>query len=144
MKNPTINLTFRYSESDYVRAMRAHYAEHLRFWLDISAVVVAGMVGMALAVSKRQSVSWCFCRLHPTSLCRLRRHPTFGFPPRAEVPRRILAHIFSGRHPLQNSADRLQSRVGPIFASAGRCPLVRAVLRLPNVYRDSEASFSEP
>lgn len=28
--------------------MRAHYAEHLRFWLDISAVVVAGMVGIWL------------------------------------------------------------------------------------------------
>src|SRR5437868_1592593 len=31
----------------------------------------------------------------------------------------------------------------PIFASAGRCPLLRAVLRFPNVYRDSEAGLSE-
>ena len=48
MNNPAINLTFRYSESDHVRAMRAHYADHLRLWLDISAIVVVGMVGIWL------------------------------------------------------------------------------------------------
>lgn len=48
MNNPTLNLTFRYSESDHVRAMRAHYADHLRLWLDISVIVVVGMVGIWL------------------------------------------------------------------------------------------------
>ena len=48
METRTINLTFRYSESDQVRAMRAHYADHLRLWLDICAVVVVGMVGIWL------------------------------------------------------------------------------------------------
>jgi YcxB-like protein len=45
---PTLNLTFRYSENDYVRAMRAHYADRLRLWLDISVVVVVGMAGIWL------------------------------------------------------------------------------------------------
>jgi hypothetical protein len=48
VNNPAINLTFRYSESDHVRAMRAHYADHLRLWLDISAIVVVGIVGIWL------------------------------------------------------------------------------------------------
>jgi len=48
VNNPAINLIFRYSETDHVRAMRAHYAEHLRLWLDISAIVVVGMVSIWL------------------------------------------------------------------------------------------------
>ncbi|MGA7755994.1 MAG: YcxB family protein [Candidatus Sulfotelmatobacter sp.] len=44
MNNPALNLTFRYSESDYVRAMRAHYADYLRLRRDISVAVVVGIV----------------------------------------------------------------------------------------------------
>ena len=36
----TVNLSFRYAEYDYVRAMRAHYASRLRLPLDIAVVVV--------------------------------------------------------------------------------------------------------
>jgi len=38
--NSTINLSFRYSESDYVRALRAHYASHLRLRADIVVIIV--------------------------------------------------------------------------------------------------------
>ena len=39
----TVNLSFRYSETDYVRALRAHYASRLRLRLDIGvAVLLAG------------------------------------------------------------------------------------------------------
>ncbi len=38
--NSTINLSFRYSESDYVRALRAHYGSHLHLRIDIVATVV--------------------------------------------------------------------------------------------------------
>jgi len=42
--NSTIELSFRYSERDYVRAMRAHYSSRLRLRLDIfMAVFLAGI-----------------------------------------------------------------------------------------------------
>jgi len=44
--NSTINLSFRYAESDYVRALRAHYASHLRLRLDIVVTVVLAGIGV--------------------------------------------------------------------------------------------------
>jgi hypothetical protein len=41
----TVDLNFRYAETDYVRAMRAHYASRLRVPLDITVVVVVAAVG---------------------------------------------------------------------------------------------------
>src|SRR5207249_10874841 len=39
----TVDLSFRYSENDYVRAMRAHYASRLRLPLDlVETIVLAG------------------------------------------------------------------------------------------------------
>jgi hypothetical protein len=65
--NSTINLSFRYAESDYVRALRAHYASQLRLPLDILVIIVLlgagaylwrspglhwlGVAGVALAVA---------------------------------------------------------------------------------------------
>ena len=46
--NETINLSFRYLESDYVRALRAHYVSKLRLPLDIAAVIVLPLVGVYL------------------------------------------------------------------------------------------------
>jgi hypothetical protein len=41
-----VNLSFRYLESDYVRALRANYASRFRLRLDIvAAVILAGMGG---------------------------------------------------------------------------------------------------
>jgi len=36
----TVNLSFRYLESDYARALRAHYASRLRLRLDIVVAIV--------------------------------------------------------------------------------------------------------
>lgn len=44
--NSTVHLSFRYSESDYVRALRAHYASRLRLRLDIIATIVLAVVGI--------------------------------------------------------------------------------------------------
>jgi|SRR5580704_14668076 hypothetical protein len=44
----TVNLSFRYLESDYVRAMRAHYASRLRLRLDISVIVATVAFGAYL------------------------------------------------------------------------------------------------
>jgi hypothetical protein len=41
----TVNLSFRYVEQDYVRAMRAHYASRLRLPLDIAVIVGAAFFG---------------------------------------------------------------------------------------------------
>jgi hypothetical protein len=41
----TVSLSFRYSENDYVRAMRAHYATRLRVPLDIAVVIGAAALG---------------------------------------------------------------------------------------------------
>ena len=46
--NSTINLSFRYLQSDFVQAMRAHYASRLRLWLDIPMVVVLAVAGSYL------------------------------------------------------------------------------------------------
>ena len=46
--NETVNLSFRYLESDYVLALRAHYASKLRLPLDIAAVIVLPLVGVYL------------------------------------------------------------------------------------------------
>jgi len=43
--NSTVNLSFRYFEIDYVRALRAHYASRLRLRLDIFVVVLLAGIG---------------------------------------------------------------------------------------------------
>lgn len=48
MTSQTIDLRFRYTERDYVRAMRAHYASRLRLWVDIFSIVLTGTVGAFL------------------------------------------------------------------------------------------------
>jgi len=42
----TVHLSFRYSEQDYVRAMRAHLKSRLRLKLDIVVIVLAGALGL--------------------------------------------------------------------------------------------------
>ena len=46
--NSIINLSFRYAERDYVRAVRAHYASHLRLRLDIVVTIVLAGIGVYL------------------------------------------------------------------------------------------------
>jgi YcxB-like protein len=46
LMNSTVNLSFRYLQSDIVRAMRAHYASRLRLWLDIPMIVVLAALGV--------------------------------------------------------------------------------------------------
>jgi hypothetical protein len=53
--NTTINLSFRYAENDYVRALRAHFASQLRLRLDIFVIVVLMGIGVFL---------WRFPSLH--------------------------------------------------------------------------------
>jgi hypothetical protein len=43
--NSTLSLSFRYSQKDYVRAMRAHCASRLRLRLDVTVVVLVVVVG---------------------------------------------------------------------------------------------------
>jgi hypothetical protein len=45
---PTVNLSFRYLESDYVKALRAHYASRLRLRGDAVAIVVLVVGGAYL------------------------------------------------------------------------------------------------
>jgi hypothetical protein len=46
--NSTISLSFRYAESDYVQAMRAHYVWHLRLRLDVLVIIVVAGFGAYL------------------------------------------------------------------------------------------------
>jgi YcxB-like protein len=41
----TVNVSFRYAERDYVRALRAHYAGRLRLPLDIAVIVGVALIG---------------------------------------------------------------------------------------------------
>jgi hypothetical protein len=44
----TINLSFRYQERDFVRAMRAHYASRLHLRLDVMMIIVFALGGAYL------------------------------------------------------------------------------------------------
>jgi hypothetical protein len=44
----TVSLVFRYSEQDFVRAMRAHYASRLRLRIDIAVTVLMAVIGVYL------------------------------------------------------------------------------------------------
>jgi hypothetical protein len=52
----TIDLSFRYSKSDIVRAMRAHYASRMRPRLDI--VMVAGLAAVGAYLWRSPSSHW--------------------------------------------------------------------------------------
>lgn len=54
--NSTVNLSFRYSESDYVRALRAHYTSRLR--LRVDAVVTVVLVGVGAYLWCLPSLRW--------------------------------------------------------------------------------------
>lgn len=54
--NAPINLSFRYAESDHVRALRAHYASRLRLRLD--AVVIAVVAGLGAYLWQSPSLHW--------------------------------------------------------------------------------------
>jgi YcxB-like protein len=54
--NPTINLSFRYAERDYVRALRAHYASRLRLHLDIVVTII--LVGIGAYLWRSPSLQW--------------------------------------------------------------------------------------
>jgi hypothetical protein len=54
--NSTVNLAFRYIETDYVRALRAHYAARLRLRLDV--VVVAALIGIGAYLWQSPSSHW--------------------------------------------------------------------------------------
>ncbi|MGP0019264.1 MAG: YcxB family protein [Candidatus Sulfotelmatobacter sp.] len=42
----TVNVSFRYAEQDYVRALRAHYAGRLRLPFDIAVIVGVAIIGV--------------------------------------------------------------------------------------------------
>jgi len=46
--NSTVSLSFRYLESDYVRALRAHYASRLHLRVDVVVVIVLAGIGACL------------------------------------------------------------------------------------------------
>src|SRR5947209_7562204 len=46
--NSTVSLSFRYLESDYVKALRAHYSSRLRLRVDIGVIVVLICAGAYL------------------------------------------------------------------------------------------------
>ena len=54
--NTNINLSFRYVESDYVRALRAHYASLLRLRLDI--LVIVTLVGIGIYLWRSLNLHW--------------------------------------------------------------------------------------
>ena len=54
--NSTIDLTFKYEESDYVRALRAHYVSRLRLRLDIVLIFV--LLGAGAYLWNSTSLQW--------------------------------------------------------------------------------------
>jgi hypothetical protein len=54
--NSPINLTFRYAENDYARALRAHYASQLRLPVDILVIIV--LIGAGAYFWRYPSLHW--------------------------------------------------------------------------------------
>jgi hypothetical protein len=54
--NATINMSFRYAEKDYVRALRTHYATHLRLRLDIVVTII--LAGIGAYLQRSPSLHW--------------------------------------------------------------------------------------
>jgi hypothetical protein len=54
--NSTINLSFRYAQNDYVRALRAHYASQLRLPLDILVIIV--LIGAGAYLWRSPNLHW--------------------------------------------------------------------------------------
>jgi hypothetical protein len=52
----TVNLSFRYSENDYVQAMRAHYASRMRLPLDVPVLAGVAAFGVYEVHSGSQGV----------------------------------------------------------------------------------------
>ncbi len=52
----TIDVSFRYAESDYVRALRAHYASQLRLRLDILVIII--LIGAGACLWRSPSLHW--------------------------------------------------------------------------------------
>jgi len=48
---PAIELSFRYSENDYVRAFQAHFSSKHRLWLDVVVAVITLALGINLLSS---------------------------------------------------------------------------------------------
>ncbi|PYT60012.1 MAG: hypothetical protein DMG35_12805 [Acidobacteria bacterium] len=77
----TIHLSFRYSELDYVRAMRAHYASRLRLKLDVAVAVVTTLLGVYLWQS-RDSRLWGIGLVCLSAVLVLMLVATFGVIPK--------------------------------------------------------------
>jgi hypothetical protein len=58
---PTVDLSFRYSENDFVRAMRLHYATRLRPKADGAVAVICAVVGFFLWHSSSARWLAVFC-----------------------------------------------------------------------------------
>ena len=54
--NSTINISFRYVQNDYVRALRAHYASQLRLRLDILVIIV--LMGAGAYLWRSPNLHW--------------------------------------------------------------------------------------
>ncbi len=54
--NSTINLSFRYAENDYARALRAHYASQLRVPVDI--LVILALIGAGAYFWRSPNLHW--------------------------------------------------------------------------------------
>ena len=48
----TIGVSFRYTQSDYLRATRANFGSRRRLWFDIAVVVIVAVLGLYLLASQ--------------------------------------------------------------------------------------------
>lgn len=48
----TIGVSFRYTQSDYLRATRANFGSRRRLWFDIAVVVIVAALGLYLLASQ--------------------------------------------------------------------------------------------
>ncbi len=79
----TVNLSFRYLESDYVHAFRAHYLTRLRIPLDITVIVVLFCIGVCFWQSSSSHLLSITCFVAATAFALLLLAAFIIIPPLA-------------------------------------------------------------
>lgn len=105
-----IHLSFRYSELDYVRAMRAHYASRLRLKLDAAVAVATALLGVYLWRSL-DSRGWGIGLVCLSAVFVLMLVAAFG-----DIPRLVFRREpkFRGEYSLTFSPDGIDFRTAHI------------------------------
>jgi len=86
-----VTLKFQYSERDYIRAVRTHYSDKLRLWVDIPVLFMLAVLGLYLWRSPALHLTVDF---HPATGSPLATYRSWAWPTLAKKPLSTSSLIF--------------------------------------------------